>query len=298
MTLVLGMDVGGTTSRAVLVDETGAVRGMGHAGGGNPVHDLDSAIAAVRTAAGAALGTTNPDTVAAVVIGMAGGSVRVGGRDVTAALGTQLQALGISAPPQLVSDVTVAFVAGTAAADGSVLVAGTGAVAGSIRGREPVRYVDGHGWLLGDRGSGVWMGRRAVASVLAALDRGGQLSTMDNAVLAALGVRADRAEVFSAVYDGYPAVFAGLAPVVLAIDDPAAHRIVADAAEELLTTATAARDTADEPLVLAGGLLTTENPLAAAVHAGAGRRWPDAEITVAGDGARAAGWLGHQRIAA
>ena len=37
MTLVLGMDVGGTSSRALVADLTGRVLGIGRGGGGNPV---------------------------------------------------------------------------------------------------------------------------------------------------------------------------------------------------------------------------------------------------------------------
>ncbi|KKJ99487.1 ATPase, partial [Micromonospora sp. HK10] len=48
---------------------------------------------------------------------------------------------------------------------------------------------------------------------------------------------------------------------------------------------------ATDPVVLGGGLLTGGTPLAGAVRAELTRRWPDAPLHAAGDGAAAAAWL-------
>ena len=48
---------------------------------------------------------------------------------------------------------------------------------------------------------------------------------------------------------------------------------------------------ATDPVVLGGGLLTGDTPLAAAVRAELARRWPAAPLRTAGDGAAAAAWL-------
>lgn len=45
------------------------------------------------------------------------------------------------------------------------------------------------------------------------------------------------------------------------------------------------------PVVLGGGLLTADTPLAAAVRAEITRHWSDAPLRTAGDGAAAAAWL-------
>jgi N-acetylglucosamine kinase-like BadF-type ATPase len=205
-----------------------------------------------------------------------------------------LRGIGLRVAHRRISDVTLAFVAGTHAIDGCVLVAGTGAVAGNIRDRKPTRYADGHGWLLGDRGSGVWIGRRAVESVLSTVDSRMELSAMHRAVLEWLEVPACRDSIYAAVYGKAPAALAGLAGTVLtaaAEGDGDAARILAEASSELLATAARVRDRDDEPLVLAGGLLTRENPLATRVFTEAALRWPGADITVAGNTAEAAARL-------
>lgn len=53
-----------------------------------------------------------------------------------------------------------------------MLIAGTGATAGSVADQRWTRTADGHGWLLGDDGSGFWLGREAVRSALRTLEAG------------------------------------------------------------------------------------------------------------------------------
>ena len=72
------------------------------------------------------------------------------------------------------SDIEAAFAAGSAAPDGTVLIAGTGAVAAAVRDFGVRRRQDGHGYLLGDRGSAFWIGSRAARAALAALDGTGE----------------------------------------------------------------------------------------------------------------------------
>jgi N-acetylglucosamine kinase-like BadF-type ATPase len=68
----------------------------------------------------------------------------------------------------------VAFAAGTAGSAGALLLSGTGALAARFAGGEVERRCDGYGWLLGDEGSAVWIGLRALRAVLAALDGRGE----------------------------------------------------------------------------------------------------------------------------
>ncbi len=66
----------------------------------------------------------------------------------------------------MVGDAVTAFAAGTPEPSGAVLIAGTGAVAALIDGHEIMRAADGLGWLLGDVGSGRWMGLQAVRAAV------------------------------------------------------------------------------------------------------------------------------------
>ncbi|MFJ9519943.1 N-acetylglucosamine kinase [Kitasatospora sp. NPDC101801] len=297
--LVLGLDVGGTTSRVLLADLDGRVLATATGAGGNPVsHGGATAARHVLAALRTALTGVDPARVTAGVIGLAGGRI------VGPTLDQVWPAAGLLTTPHLVSDLELAYAAGTAGPAGSVLLSGTGAAAAQCRDFEPVRVADGHGWLLGDRGSGFWLGRAAVAAALAANDRG-ELDGLAARVVAALagplpaGPGA-RAAVISAVHTDAPVRLARLAPLVLAAaaaGDPAARRLVERAADHLLDSLTTVRP-ADSalPVVLAGGVLSPGSPLSAEVRARITARWPDAPLSHTGNTAGAAAWLAARRL--
>lgn len=188
-------------------------------------------------------------------------------------------ACGLGGAPTVVSDIVVAFAAGTVARSGTVLIAGTGAVAAAVRDGAVVRRCDGYGWLLGDEGSAVWLGREAVRAALAARDGRGEPTALADAVpRALLGPAAPRdpedtaQAIVRAVYAAAPADLGRLAPVVsaqAAAGDPVARRITDVAAQRLLEAVDAVRPAPDrrEPVVLAGSVLR-EGPVADAVRAG------------------------------
>ncbi|MGV9773155.1 N-acetylglucosamine kinase [Streptosporangium sp. NPDC003464] len=184
---VLGLDVGGTSSRAVLADASGRWAGHGRAAGGNPAaHGTATAAANIRQAVEAALRGVDPALVAGAVIGMAG----AGALD-RAVFDRMWASAGLRCVPAVTGDLTIAFAAGTAEPRGTVLIAGTGATAARIEDEEPVAISDGLGWLLGDQGSGFWLGREAAREAVRSLARGesGGLLTR----LVAEQIRADRA---------------------------------------------------------------------------------------------------------
>ena len=174
----------------------------------------------------------------AVVIGLAGGTRALNDQDYARAV----LADGVGVPARIVSDVNVAFSSATPAEEGYAMIAGTGAVAGRVTGSEVGDRRDGWGWLVGDRGSGFWLGRAAVQSTLQQLDDGGPLSGLQQAVLAAVGADLDQGryvasrELVRACYAEPPIRLARLAPLVSehAPTDPVASAL-ADRAAELLT---------------------------------------------------------------
>jgi len=70
--LVLGGDLGGTSTRILVVGTDGRVRGRSTAGGGNPIRHPAGAAAALAGALRAALAGIDPRRVNASVVGVAG----------------------------------------------------------------------------------------------------------------------------------------------------------------------------------------------------------------------------------
>ncbi|MFC7549395.1 N-acetylglucosamine kinase [Plantactinospora sp. GCM10030261] len=304
--LVLGLDVGGTATRAAVVSLAGAVVGTGRAGGGNPTsHGAEPAARELGNALRAALAGTDAGRVRAGFIGLAGlGRVLSdpGGR---AAFDRAWADAGLRCPYTMDSDALVAYASATSAATGTVLIAGTGAVAAAVHDLCLVHTADGHGWLLGDAGSGFWLGREAVRHSLLHLDTGRQPGPLIRALLTDLvgpaepDGRRTTDLIVQAVTRRQPIELARLAPVVLAAHtdgDPLATQIVTEAAG-LLTGSVAVVRAPDQtgPVVLAGGLLAG-TALADAVGAALSTRWPSAPLLPAGDGAVGAAWLAARAL--
>ncbi|WP_329320148.1 MULTISPECIES: N-acetylglucosamine kinase [unclassified Streptomyces] len=238
--LVVGLDAGGTRIRAVLASAaTGRTLGEAAAGPGNaltvPLSQLTDHLA---EAIGRAVPERDRDRVVAVVGGFAGaasgppaaGSSDEGSADPSelsgppdlpgfsdrdpgrlnalAALAEAQRRLGVA--PRTVgvsSDIEAAFASAPGTpADGLALVAGTGAAATRISGRRCTVSVDGDGWLLGDEGSGFWIGRGAVRAALRMADGRGDPTTLARSVGLALGLPADLlegAEGVDGVYEAH-----------------------------------------------------------------------------------------------
>jgi N-acetylglucosamine kinase-like BadF-type ATPase len=299
--LALGLDVGGTSTRALLADLTGRRLGAGRAGGANmTAHSARDALDAIGTAVRGALAGQDPGRVVALVLATAG--IRNLARpEVSRGLAQVWHDAGVRCPVRIVPDSVAAFAAGSAEPAGTLVLSGTGALAAKIVDRDVARVVDGYGWLLGDVGSGFWLGREAVRATLRALDEDRSPGPLGRAVLDALLAGSDAptghpvaVELVLAVHQRPPVALAELAPVVcgLADDDGDAGRIVADAAEHLTAAARAVRGENDaSPLVLAGSLLVTDTAVAAAVRARIEAVWPAAPVHLARDGAAGAAWL-------
>ncbi|MFD6168945.1 BadF/BadG/BcrA/BcrD ATPase family protein [Streptomyces coeruleorubidus] len=196
---MVGLDAGGTRTRAVLATaDDGRPVGEGAAGPGNaltvPVPQLTEHLA---EAVGRAVPEAVRDRVVAVAGGFAGATGAAadepGRRNALAALTAALRRLGIDAgPPVIGSDIEAAFASAPGTpADGLALVAGTGAVAMRITGRRGTVTVDGDGWLLGDDGSGFWIGRAAVRAALRMADGRGAPTVLAETVGRELGVPGD-----------------------------------------------------------------------------------------------------------
>lgn len=285
------------------VDRSGRVRGRGAAGGGNPVsYSPDTAAETLNVALQQALDGLDVPRVRTAVIGFAGGDL-LQDPQVAAPFDAAWRRTGLHCPLAWVDDTKVAFAAGTAEPDGNVLVVGTGTACGIVRERAVVDSVDGHGWLLGDVASGFWLGKAAVRAALAELDaRRIPTSLTESVVGELLGPPVARhdgrqvaRELVAAVHAAPPVMLARLAPLVPAAagaGDEVASGIVRDAVDRLLANVRAIRAAGEStPLVVAGGVATSNDVLGRDLRARLTSEWPRT-VCVGADPAAAAAWLG------
>jgi N-acetylglucosamine kinase-like BadF-type ATPase len=301
--MVVGVDAGATSTRCVLATLDGTVVGRGTAGGANRNSSAGEVSRTLHTALAAAVASADPADVRLGVLGAAGSGGA--GREAFRAAATRAwRDAGLTGEVVAVTDLEVAYAAGTAEADGVLLLSGTGALAARFAGGALDRRCDGYGWLLGDEGSAVWIAVRALRAALAALDGRGEPTVLVERACDRFGVEAgeDREEIaqglLAAGFAVPPAALGGLAPAVSAAaeaGDPVAVRICAAAAGRLLHTFDSVEPPPSSPVVLAGSVLLSAGPVARQVRAGLLDR-TGAEPRPALDGAGGAAALAVARL--
>jgi glucosamine kinase len=293
---VVGVDIGGTSTRALVVNLDGTRIGRGEAAGANPnSHPPEVAAARVAEAVAAALGSADPSAAKHCVLGMAGVS-KLSDPAVAESFHGNLKRIGLACPVTSVSDAEVAFASATPSPDGTVLVAGTGSVAARIVNHRKTITAGGYGWLLGDEGSAFWIGREAVRATLRTLQSDEALGELATSVLAeALGEGdgTDRphtyARLITSANSEPPIRLARFAALVSACApaDPQAMKIVEAAADLLAQQAFAVRTPGERtPIVLVGSVAAAGGPIGDALRA-----LLDAPVVSAADGAEGAAWL-------
>lgn len=305
----MGVEAGTARVDVAVADLEGAAAGRGRSGSGNPNGlPLPDVAAHLADAVGQALAGLDPLAVRAVVLGTPG-IARFQRGESAARLAAVWKDAGLACPVTVLADAVTAFAAGTARPSGSVLIAGAGAMAARVEHEQVTARVDGNGWLVGDDGSGFWLGRQAVRAVFAALDGRDEDTLLRDAVLSTIAAQGEvpegREECLSllreAVYDGPPVALAALAPLVPAAaeaGDRVAHRIVRRAVDLLVDAAEpfVGGEAADaEPLVLAGSLMTLDGPIRREVRRRLADRHGRAPL-LAQPGAGGALWLAARRI--
>ncbi|HEX6800574.1 MAG TPA: BadF/BadG/BcrA/BcrD ATPase family protein [Ktedonobacterales bacterium] len=255
--LFLGVDGGGTSTRAVLVDTSGEVRGRGAASSANQeVIGRDAAVAAVHAAVHAALAEAGAELpVRAAWVGLAGVDSPADAEALRPALAPLADHLRVSNDAEL-------LVGALPGGVGVALIAGTGSIALGRNAAGETTRAGGWGHIFGDEGSGYALGVAALRAAARAADGRGEPTALRLAVLRTLDVAAPYALIARVHQDCDKAAIARLASLVVAeaeADDAVARTILHQAAADLAEQAHAVMRTlaleAPVALALGGGLL-------------------------------------------
>lgn len=237
MRYVLGIDAGGTKTRALLADETGHVVGCGLGGGANlKTHgelEVEKVLHRVIEEAEAEAGT-KPDAVA---LGIAGADRP----EDHVVLRSILRRMGFRQHVLVTNDARIALVAGSPSRVGLALICGTGSIAWGQNAGGEIARAGGWGWHVGDEGSGFWIGVRAVRAALKASDGRGPLTALVRPLLDHFEITGVE-DIVRVVYGGdFPrhriALFAPRVAEAAAEGDAAAREILEAAAAELAEAA-------------------------------------------------------------
>jgi glucosamine kinase len=266
--IVIGIDGGGSKTHAIVADESGSVLGEATGPGsavkpGEEDASADVIVEAAREALDRA-GMTDV-TPRVLCVGVAG----VGREQARQALWQAVVSRDFASDVVVHTDFGIALDDAFGDGPGVLLIAGTGSAA---FGRSPAGTTGrcgGWGPVIGDEGSGTWIGRRALSIVSAAADGRESQTALTGAILTAAEVN----EVMDLIPWAASATreqIASLAPVVFSVaegGDLRANAVISLAVEELMLHIRALGQSlfGDEraaiPVALAGGLMSKGSTL-------------------------------------
>lgn len=284
----LGIDGGGSRTRAVLVDEHGAIRGAGTAGPSNiddlghvqAQHNIRLAVEGCWAAAGI---SSRP--AQGVFLGMAG-VVSDSDRAIIRQIAAELH-LAPEGQVEVDHDIRIALAGGLAGEPGVVVIIGTGS---SCYGRNSAGAscrVGGWGHLLDDVGSGYFLGLQAMIAAVRAADGRGPATRLAASLLPALEIESLDLIMHRLYFQGLSrSQIAALAPLVLEAarqGDAPAQAILAQGAEEvagMVVTASRRLDLKAENLrvTFTGGLVQASPDYRERITAGLLERLPGVQV--------------------
>ena len=256
---VIGIDAGGTKTICLLADEQGRILSRVRGEGANlqAVGELQVE-KILHTVMVQAIGDRRlvPD---AICLGIAG----VDRPNDFAVVNGIMQRIGFNSRVVIVNDALIALETGAPGAPGVVIISGTGSIAYGRNAAGEAARSGGWGYVLGDEGSGYWIGRAALRAVLRAADHRGPRTMLTAMLLEHFDVSQPQL-LLHEVYHHHlkPAAIGALASCVQSAfseGDQAAAGILRGAADELegaaLSVARRLDLTADAfTFILSGGI--------------------------------------------
>lgn len=266
MSFYVGIDGGGTSVRVVVVDSALQLYAQATGTSANPNSaGREAAQQAIQSTIQAAL--AEADLQADQIVGVGAGVA--GTRLFKDWLRDVIRQVLPNAAQSLSTDYEIALVGAHGKQEGAILIAGTGSIAYGINAQGDSKRAGGWGYLLGDEGSGYWLGDQLLRAVV----RGADGRDRSTSLTAPLFERLNLTTVDDLIDWRYnhatPSDVASLASFVLDhAHDALANKIIQGAAYELallVLTVTHALKLTKTQIALAGGLLSAMNPLTSAL---------------------------------
>ena len=256
--ILVGIDGGGSKCSAMLFNAQGELLGQGIAGSANAARDFSKTLCSIVESVQLALINTGFSTDhmrhLQVGAGLAGACVP--------SVNAQLKAWQHPfANFNVTSDLMSACYGAHGGNDGALLIVGTGSSAARMQ-NQKLKQFGGHGFILGDKGSGAWFGRAAVASTLEALDGLIPLSDLHTMVLNKLSLNTS-ADLVQTMINASSSEFAAFAPDIIELaklNDLSALNLVKEGAAYLDKLCLRTLHDTHLSLVLMGGLAPSIKP--------------------------------------
>ncbi|MFN0192588.1 MAG: BadF/BadG/BcrA/BcrD ATPase family protein [Aestuariivirga sp.] len=247
-TLYIGIDGGGSGSRARLRAENGTLLAEAQGGPANTYQDLRGSLRNLRELVLQTAQKAGVDPAALHAgLGLAGLETSVDPQEITA------EALGVATAVARV-DAHVACLGAYDGANGGIVIVGTGSIAyGILNGK--VSLLGGWGLPVGDQGSGGWLGLEAVKLAAFVIDGMAPSNTLSDLVVLRIG--GSKFAASSWTEKATPADYAAFAPEIFALagkSEVAALDIVRCGAADVSRLVRALESAGHSRICLMGGL--------------------------------------------
>jgi glucosamine kinase len=247
----IGIDGGGSGTRACVRDRVGNLAGLGHGGPSALAQGRAAAWRGILDAIRAAFRNAGVDLPPLAELEVA---IGISGAEVEA-----LRAEFLASSPgfgdlRVATDGTTSLLGAHGNAPGAMVACGTGVVGEALHADGRRTTVSGWGFPHGDEGGGAWLGQRALAMGMQAMDARLPASPLSEAILELCG--RDRFAMLDWTSRAGQAEFAALAPMVFeqAERDPCANQLLDAAAAELDRVAFALDPAQELPITILGSV--------------------------------------------
>ena len=248
---LIGVDGGGTATRARVTRADGAVVGAAESGPSALGQGIDQAWRNITEAIAAAFRSGavahwQPDECA-VGLGLSGAIVQSQSRAFLAAA-RRFEQLALA------NDAFTALLGAHAGKPGAIVISGTGSIGEALLHDGTHRSIGGWGYPIGDEASGAWLGMQAMRRTQMAIDGRAPVDALVRAVQAVAGSTRDALLAWCERAGQH--AYASLAPLVFASEDadPWAAVLLGSAARAIEEIALDLDPEAALPLVVAGSI--------------------------------------------
>lgn len=263
MNYVIGIDGGGSKTVGLFAKPDGTILSRAEADGSN-YHvvgaDRTKQILADLIVALLDQADVAPDSQIAYCLGMAG----LGRESDQAVINNICDGIGLDRRRILTHDAEIALVGGLGKLEGVILISGTGAIAYGQTADGRSARSNGWGHLLGDEGSGYFIGLQALRAVVRAEDGRTQPTKIRDLVLAEIGLSTPKDLVAwtHGISKGQIAYLSRIVFEVMESGDEVAKQIITRAADELARSAQVVIDKLNlnptPEVVLSGGVMLNQ----------------------------------------
>ncbi|WP_015046252.1 N-acetylglucosamine kinase [Simiduia agarivorans] len=232
--LYLGIDGGGSKTKAILLSQQGQVLGEGVAGPANPLHGVEQTFTSIKLAAELALEDAGLDVDQLPRLVAGAGLAGVNLPELYQVVEQWVHPFGQF---HLTTDLHIACLGAHNGEDGAVIISGTGSCGYAHTGNKSL-IVGAHGFPFGDKGSGAWLGLEALKHALMASDGLAPAGPLKHRIETALD--AQGIDMVSRMAGATSRDYARLAPIVIELaqaGDPTSLALVQDGADYLAAVA-------------------------------------------------------------